>query len=584
MSSLLERLKERKIVQWALAYLAAAFVVFQSIEVMAEPWGIGPGLQRAIHILLLIGLFVVLILAWYHGEQGRQRVSGPELLIIAVLLVVAAGVISLLSPEGREVRQAGEEVPAFAVPDDRPSIAALPWTNRSGREEDLYFTDGIHDEILTRLSKLSALRVISRQSVMRFRDSPMAMGEIAEALGVRYVLEAGLLRAQDNVRITVQLIDAHTDDHLWAETYDRPLSIENLLDIQTDIATRIAAELEAVLTPEEQERVAARPTNNLGAYDHYLRGRMFSREHTREGWQRAMEFFERAIALDSTFAHAFIGLAWSHRELTRVFSATAGEGYERAAEAANKAIELDDNLGEPYALLGSIKFVADWDTLGPDPYFRRALELSPGSSDVYQLYAQYLTWMGRDEEAIEMATRLADLDPLTPLMVSWLGITYFYANRYDESIAWLRRALELDPGFVWAHIYLAHNYAMKGDSAAAIVHADRVDAVSHSIGNPTLVAYVGWDYGRAGAREKAEAVLADALDLHAQGSIGAMAVANIYVGLGENDSAFVWMRRAIEERGGTVVYLESAYGRTLHRDLRSDPRYDELRRLVGFED
>ncbi|UCC81710.1 MAG: tetratricopeptide repeat protein, partial [Gemmatimonadota bacterium] len=186
--------------------------------------------------------------------------------------------------------------------------------------------------------------------------------------------------------------------------------------------------------------------------------------------------------------------------------------------------------------------------------------------------------------AIEMATRLVGLDPLTPMMNAWLAITYFYANRYDESIAWLRKALELDPGFVWAHVYLAHNYVMKGDSAAAIIHADRVDAASRSTGNPTMVAYVGWDYGCAGAREKAEATLAGALELHAQGSIGAMAVANIYVGLGEKDAAFEWMRRAVEERGGTVVYLKSAYGRTLHTDLRSDPRYDELRRLAGFED
>jgi TolB-like protein/Tfp pilus assembly protein PilF len=584
MSSFLHRLRERKLFQWALAYLAGAWLVLQLVDVLGQIFQWSLALQQGITIFLGVGFFVALLVAWYHGEQGRQRVSGPELLMIAVLLAVGAAVVSLLGPGGREVTRAEDEAPTFAVADDRPSIAALPWTNRSGREEDLYFTDGIHDEILTRLSKFSGLRVISRQSVMRFRDSPLDMGEIAEALRVRYVLEAGLLRAQDKVRINVQLIDAHTDDHLWAETYDRPLSIENLLDIQSEIASQIATELKAVLTPEERERVAARPTDNLEAYEHYLRGRMFSREHTAEDWQRAMQSFERAIALDSTFAHAYVGLAWSHRELARVFSSTAGEGYEKATDASTKAIEIDENIGEAYALLGSIKFVADWDMSGPEPYFRRALELSPGSTDVYQLYAQYLTWMERDEEAIEMATRAVELDPLTPMMNAWLAITYFYANRYDESIAWLRKALELDPGFVWAHIYLAHNYNMKGDSASAIVHADRVDAVSRSTGNPTLVAYVGWDYGRAGAREKAETVLAETLDLHMQGSIGAMAVANIYVGLGENDAAFEWMRRAVEERGGTVVYLKSAYGRTLHSDLRPDPRYDELLRLVGFED
>ncbi len=583
MSSLIERLKERKIVQWALAYLAGAFVIFQSIEVLAEPWGIAPGLQRAIHILLLIGIFVVLILAWYHGEKGRQRVSGPELLIIAVLLAVGAVVISLLGPGGREVTQAEDEAPTFAVPDDRPSIAALPWVNRSGREEDLYFTDGIHDEILTRLSWLSGLRVISRQSVMRFRDSPMSMGEIAEALGVRYVLEAGLLRAQDNVRINVQLIDAHTDDHLWAGTYDRPLSIENLLDVQSEIASRIAAELQAILEPGERQRVAARPTDNLEAYEHYLRGRFFTREHTPAGWRRGIQAFERAIDLDSTYALAYVGLAYGHRELSRVFSSTAGEGYEKATDALTKAIELDGNLGEAYAALGSIKFIADWDMSGPESYFRRALQLSPGSADVYLLYAQYLMWLGRSDESIEMAARAVELDPLNPPVNLWLGVAYFYANRYDESIGQQRRVLELDPGIVWAHTYLAHTYLMKGMYAAAIAHADTVQAISRSTGNPGLVAWVGQNYARAGEREEAERILDETLDLHAQGLVGAMAAALIYAGLGETDRAFEWLRTAVQERGGTVVYLK-AYGRTHLRDLRSDPRYDELLRLVGFED
>ena len=583
MSSFLQRLKERKLFQWALAYLAGAWLVLQLVEVLGQIFQWSLALQQGITVTLAIGFLVTLVLAWYHGEQGRQRVSGPELLMIAVLLVVAAGVISRLRPEGAEVRQAEEEFPTVAVPDDRPSIAALPWRNLSGQEEDLYFTDGIHDEILTRLSKLSDLRVISRQSVMRFRDSPLTMGEIAEALRVRYVLEAGLLRAQESVRINVQLIDAHTDDHLWAETYDRPLSIENLLDIESEIASRIATELEAVLTPEERERVAARPTDNLEAYEHYLRGRMFLQRYTPEGWRRAMESFERAIALDSTFAHAYIGLAWSHRELASVFSSTAGEGYERATEAATRAIELDENLGEAYALLGSIKFVADWDTLGPDPYFRRALELSPGGTDVYQLYAQYLMWMGRTDESIAMAARAVELDPLAPLVNGWLGAAYFYGERWDESINQCRRLQELDPGFVWAHTYLAHNYLMKGMYAAAVAHADTVQALSRSTGNPGLVAYVGQEYARAGEREEAERILDETVALHAQGSIPAMAVAVIYAGLGDRDSAFEWLRRAVQERGGTVVYLK-VYGRTLLRDLRSDPRYDELLRLVGFED
>ncbi len=192
-------------------------------------------------------------------------------------------------------------------------------------------------------------------------------------------------------------------------------------------------------------------------------------------------------------------------------------------------------------------------------------------------------WLGRVDGSIDMAGRAVELDPLAPMVNCWLGVVYFYANRYDESIDQQRRVLELDPGFVWAHIYLAHTYAMKGMHAAAVAHADTVQAISRSTGNPGLVVWVGQHYGRAGQREEAERVLDETLDLHAQGSVGAMAVALIYAGLGKRDLAFEWLRRAVQERGGTVVYLK-AYGRTHLRDLRSDPRYDELLRLVGFED
>jgi len=579
--SLLQRLKERKLVQWAFAYLAGAWALMELVGFLREQFDWPAIVGQTVTVIAAFGFFITLVLAWYHGEKGRQRVSGPELLMVAALLVIAGGVLTILPGEDR-VTGPDEAASVPGLDDDRPAIAVLPFDDFSPDPDAAYFASGIHEEITSKLSRISALKVISRSSVMQYREERPPTPQIADDLGVDFILEGSARIAGNQVRLTAQLIDAARDEHLWSEEFDRELSIENLLDIQIEIASQIAAELEATITHEEQQRVSARPTDNLEAYEQYLRGRMFSSEHTPEGLRRGMESFERAIALDSTFALAYVGLAWCHRELTRVYSATAGEGYEKTTDALTRAIELDANLGEAYAWLGSTRFVADWDTLSPEPLFRRALQLNPGSAEVYRLYSHYLVWMGQDQKAIEMAMRLVELDPLSLMTNQFAGIAHFYANRYDESIAWLRKARELDPTNAWPHIYLAWNYTMKGDSAAAITHADRVDAFSRATGDPTLVAYVGLIYGRWGWRQKAEAILSQTLDLYANGSIGAIDVANIYVGLGDNDSAFEWLRRAVEEHGGTVVYLKAAWGKTIHRDLRSDPRYDEILRMAGF--
>ncbi len=578
--SLFKPLKERKLFQWTLAYLAGAFLVFQAVEVLAEPWGISRDVQRVVHVILLLGVLVTLVLAWYHGEKGRQRVSGPELLMVAALLTIAGVAVSLLRSTDPGIAS-GAHDPGRELADGRPSVAVLPWANRSGREEDLWFSDGVHDEILNRVSGIGGLRVISRQSVMQFRDSPLGMGDIARTLGVQYVLEGGLLRAGDNVRIHVQLIDAKADDHLWTGTYDRLLSIENLLEVQSDIATRIATELQAAVTPAEEARISAPQTGSLKAYEHYMRGRHFSREHTQRGLRRGLEHFQSAIDLDPTFASAYVGLAYCHRELDRLGYAGEGEGYSPAKDALSRAIELDENLGEAHAALAFMRFVSEWEMSGPEYDFRRAVQLSPNCADVHSSYAQYLMWTGRGDESIDAARRAVALDPITPLTLGWLGAAYFYAGRYTDAVRQYERVLELAPGFVWAHIYLAHCYAMLGLHDQALAHADSVVRISRASGDASLPAYVGGDYAISGRPGVAREILEQSVDLFRQGSLDPTTVALIHASLGETDQAFVWLEEAVEQRSGLAVYLR-VYGNTFLAHLSRQPRYRELLSRIGL--
>jgi len=222
-------------------------------------------------------------------------------------------------------------------------------------------------------------------------------------------------------------------------------------------------------------------------------------------------------------------------------------------------------------------FISDWDMSGPKEVFQRAIKFSPGSVNVYKLYGQYLTWTGKHDEAIAIAKRAVELDPLTPFTNGWLGGVYFYAGRYDESISQLKNTLDLDPNFVWTHVYLAHNYTMKGMYAEAIVHADKVQSLS-----PSLYQYVGCNYAKSGEKEKARKILGQLLDPSNEGAFDPITVATIYAGLDEKEKAFYWLNKGYEARSGLMVYLKT-YGQTFLKNLSSDPRYNELLKKMGFK-
>ena len=418
--TLLERLKQRRIVQRGLAYLAGAFVVFQAVEVMAEPWGISPTVQRTVHVLLLVGFFVQLVLAWYHGEQGRQRISGMETLILGALLLIAGLGISLVRDREAPLGTAGP-IASTDPGDGRPRIAVLPCENFSANAEDAHLAAGLHDQILLQLQKISSLFSIGRKSVEWYLENPAPPGQIAIELGVGFLGECSVQKEGERIRLTFQLFDGRTQGQLWAENYDEALTANSLFQIQSDIALKVALGIGAILTPDERARIETAQTENLEAYDLYLLGRRRWTTRSPETIREAISYFERAIDADSTFALAYSGLADSYAVLPFHDPTTDPlDILDAARSAAWKALELDPDHGEVHASVGFITLAYDWDLVLAEEHLSRAVALAPGYANGHGWYASLLAAHGRHEEAVAAAEKAVAMDPRSNVLV-WIA-------------------------------------------------------------------------------------------------------------------------------------------------------------------
>ncbi|MGH9258895.1 MAG: protein kinase domain-containing protein, partial [Acidimicrobiales bacterium] len=341
------------------------------------------------------------------------------------------------------------------------AVAVLPFLNLSADPDNEYFADGITEDVIAQLSKIRALKVISRTSVMPFKKRNQSLREIAARLAVGTLLEGSVRRVGDRVRIVAQLIDAETDQHLWAETYDRQLT--DLFVIQTDVALHIAAALKAELSPDEQTRIHREPTRDLEAYRLYLQGRHAFSRYTAEGIHAGMEYFQQAIARDPDYAlaHAAIGQAYAHLGIQQGGGTAEPEApFRRAKEAVTQALALDGTLGEAHAVLALLKLVCDFDWMGSEEEFKRALELSPGSADTYDYYGWLCSALGRYDEALAMVTRARELDPLAHR--SDVASTLLRAGRYDEAVQAATRVVQFDPALPQGHSTLGWAYLKTG--------------------------------------------------------------------------------------------------------------------------
>jgi TolB-like protein len=452
-----------------------------------------------------------------------------------------------------------------------PSVAVLPFLSITSEPADEHFADGITEDVIAQLSKMRALRVISRTSVMPFKQRQQSLKEIGRKVGATTILDGSVRHAGDRVRIVAKLIDVETDQHLWAETYDRQLT--DIFAIQSDVALHIAAALNAELSREEQTRVRKEPTKDLQAYQLYQQGRQLFIKYTSEGYAQAIERFERAIARDPAFALAYCNLAMTYTELAESGAMEPDVAYRHAADAAATALKLDPDLGAAHCTLGYLKGVCEFDWLGAEREFKRALELSPSSDDTYDLYGRLCAALGRFDEAIALQQRAKELDPLAHRMD--IATTLLRAGRDDEAVAAGGDMVDLDPGYDRARATLGWAYFLSGKREEGLAELEK--AVSCSPANTLWLGQLGEGYAMAGQPRKAREILAE-LEKRAQHSyVSPYHFAYVYTGLGETDAAMDWLERAVAKRTGPAYGIKGSF---LFGPLQAHPRFRALLRQM----
>jgi TolB-like protein len=467
-------LQRRNVYKVAIAYGVVAWLLMQVASQIFPFFEIPNWVVRLVVLLLVIGFPIALIIAWAFEltPEGLKRTEFADELPKKsarsrawIYVIIVAGAISVgLFFFGRYTassKQSGlTELPA-------KSIAVLPFDNLSRDPDNAYFTEGIQEEILTRLAKIADLKVISRASTQRFKSAPDNLPVIAKQLGVTNILEGSVQKSADRVRVNVQLINALTDAHLWADIYDRKLT--DIFGVESEISKTIADTLQAKLTGSEQHAIAARPTENTEAHQLYLKGRFFWNKRTGNDLKKSIDYFQQAIAADPNYALAYAGVADAYVLLPSYTAGTPRDCYPKAKAAAKKALELDDTLAEAHTSLAMALCLYDFDFSQAAREFQRAIELNPNYATAHQWYGNItLAALGRFDDAIVEGKRAVELDPLSLINNADLGNTYFLARRYDEAIEQVHKTLEMDPGFYSAYLTLGQALEMKGARDAAI--------------------------------------------------------------------------------------------------------------------
>jgi TolB-like protein/DNA-binding winged helix-turn-helix (wHTH) protein/Flp pilus assembly protein TadD len=500
------------------------------------------------------------------GEVAKVKNLSPshvwKISVFALLLLAASLTIWKLHSSNR---------PSPAI----HSLAVLPFESLSNDTSQDYFADGMTDELISDLGQISALRVISRTSVMSYKRARKPLPQIARELNVDAVVEGTVLRSGDRVRITAQLIEASADKHLWSQSYEGEL--RNTLALQNDVARAIADEIRISLNPQEQAALKKVRVVNPEAFESYLKGRYFWNKRTGEGLRVALAYFNQAIEEDPNFARAYSGLADTYALLGdwQYAVMTPKEALPKAKSAAIKALELDSSLGEAHNSLAFCLDGYEWDFEAAGKEFQRAIELNPNYATAHHWYAWHLGLLGRDDDALAEMRKAENLDPLSLIINSDLAELLLIAHSYDESIRQSRKTLELDPNFALAHNQLGQAYLQKEMYDPAIAELEK--AVQLSAGSPTCEANLARAYAASGRRSEAEKLLSELKKRSNPSASLASEIAMIYAALGNRDQAMTWLEEGYKERFNPGVMLRPGFD-----PLRSDPRFEELAGRIGL--
>ena len=579
------RIKEHKIWQWTIAYVAFAFVALHGATLFSDALEWPHAIVRLVTFLLILGLPIVPILAWYHGVRALKRVSGSELMIIALLLVIGGSLLWLLPHPTAERARTETPSPLAAInPKPEPteiafnppphSIAVLPFVNMSGDPKEDYFSDGISEELLNALSRLNDLQVVARTSSFSFKGQNVDVATIAHKLNVGAILEGSVRRAGSTVRITAQLINTVTGFHLWSETYDRPFT--DILKVQTEVATAVAQQLEIKLAGDESTKFEVGGTKNPEAYDAYLRAQRLAQEAVGEPGNRAvLAAVDQAIALDPNYAAAHVIRATMLSNLAFSRNTDIARGLcEQALASAEQAVALAPDFGDAHAVLARVRDQCFLDKFSAAAEMDRALALAPGSAYVQRDVAVFASLLGHFEPALIAAQRAISLDPQNFLSYRFEAVTYFNARRYSEALAALQHAQALHPGSPDLNHML---FSILFDSGQAEKARQLCEAPSTPLNEDYRHFCLALVYHALGRQGDAEHELEQFKMLDGDGS--AYFYSDIYAQWGDAPAALQWLSKAERLR---VSGLSELKVEPLLDPIRNEPQFKALLARMKF--
>jgi eukaryotic-like serine/threonine-protein kinase len=506
-----------------------------------------------------------------HGVQAAQSLSSAEYIATEIkqhkgrmalallgLVILAAGILYFMA-RGNEI----------------DSVAVLPFVNESGDPNAEYLSDGISESIIYNLSQLANLKVTPRSSVFRYKGRQMDPQAVARELGVRAVFTGTIRMQGNNLLVSAELIDTKEDRLLWGQQYNS--KVADTLSVQQEISKGISEKLRLNLTGEEERLLAKRYTENGEAYQEYLKGQFWLNKRSQEGFQKAIEFFNLAIEKDPGYARAYAGLADCYALLGTYALLEPKEGFPRAKAAAMKALALDQQLAEAHTSLANILTSYDWDFANAEKEFKWAIELNPNYATAHQWYSEYLQAMGRYDEALAEIKRAQELDPLSLIIGAVAGRIYYCARRYDEAIEELEKTLKMEQHFGPAYAFICEAYLKKGMYEKAILAAQ--EPVKFAPGTSVYLTILGSAYATSGKKGEAGNVLAELKELSKRQYVQPSYIALLYSGLGDKDQALDWLERARDERDDRLIFVITD---PLIDNIRSDTRFGELTRRIGL--
>ena len=578
-----EELKRRKVVRVITVYAAATFVILELVSIIVEPLRLPEWTLSFVIVLLSIGFIISVILSWVYDitpegilktkpSKELSKIEKPttsniwKLTTFVSILIIIAFVVFYI---------AGNIKKPIDIPELEKSIAVLPFNNLSEEKGNEHFVDGLVEDLLNRISVIEELRVTSRTSSDMFRERGVkSIPEIANELDVSYILEGSVQRYGDKARITVQLIDAINDNHIWAENYDR--DIVDIFKTQSEIAMQIASELNTILTSEQKTYILENKTINVKAFELYQLGRFYWSKRTEDGYNISIEYFTQSITEDPNYGLAYAGLADTYNLMAIQGWMDKQEGRDKAVELALKALELDENLAEAYTVLGSIYDYVDWDWENAESAFKHALEINPNYSTAHHYYSQHLHITGQHEEARKHIDKALELDPLSFVIRYVSGAEFYYnCGRFKEALAEINKCNELQENHPWLprrefniywqlgeeeKSYEALRKILKRNSIYDLETAENIYKVSG------LNAVIDW---------KLEI---DLSDVETESRYWAYHIARTYGMIGEDEKALEWL-----EKASILHKISPHFSFDIHfKNLHNNPRYIAILKKMGL--